>query len=53
MKMTAKTKTLEKNNSLIRAVQSSVWSKAFTSNSEWPDKVQFIIFKIKVTKSIF
>lgn len=34
--MSTKTKTIEKNSTKI---STSAWSRAFTSNSEWPDKV--------------
>lgn len=36
--MSTRTRTIEKNST--KSV-SSAWSKAFTSNSEWPDKVNF------------
>lgn len=37
--MSTKTKIVEKNNSVKLSSQCSAWSKAFTANSEWPDKV--------------
>jgi len=38
--MTSKSKNFEKNGSTVKAqALDSVWSRAFTSNSEWPDKV--------------
>lgn len=36
--MSTKTKTLEKNTSKP-SENVCLWSKAFTKNSEWPDKV--------------
>lgn len=37
--MSTKTKTLEKNG-ITKLSQISVWKRAFTSNSEWPNKVR-------------
>lgn len=37
--MSTKTKTVEKTT---KPNEVSVWSKAFTSNSEWPDKEEFL-----------
>ncbi|XP_019870284.1 respirasome Complex Assembly Factor 1 [Aethina tumida] len=39
--MSTKTKTLEKNG-VSKTSTASVWSRAFTSNSEWPDKEEFL-----------
>ncbi|KAG5893779.1 hypothetical protein JTB14_005445 [Gonioctena quinquepunctata] len=38
--MSTKTKVVEKNNSTKPLP--SVWSRALTSNSEWPDKEEFL-----------
>lgn len=37
--MSTKTKTIEKT---AKPNELSLWSKAFTSNSEWPDKEEFL-----------
>lgn len=37
--MSTKTKTVEKNGSSKITYSKSVWSRALTANSEWPDKV--------------
>lgn len=37
--MTTKTKVIEKNGS-SKSTLPSAWVRAFTSNSEWPDKVR-------------
>lgn len=41
--MTTKTKlkTVEKNGSVKVPKVESIWHKCITSNSEWPDKVNF------------
>lgn len=39
--MSTKTKIIEKNGTL-KSNLPSVWSRAFTSNSEWPDKEEFL-----------
>ncbi|KAJ8977181.1 hypothetical protein NQ317_018062 [Molorchus minor] len=39
--MTTKTKTLEKNG-FSKSILPSVWTRAFTSKSEWPDKEEFL-----------
>ncbi|KAF5294467.1 hypothetical protein FQR65_LT01593 [Abscondita terminalis] len=40
--MTTKTKTLEKNGTSKTVSNISVWQKAFTANSDWPDKDEFL-----------
>lgn len=38
--MTSKSKSFEKNGSTVKPhAVDSVWNRAFTCNSEWPDKV--------------
>ncbi|XP_060521034.1 GEL complex subunit OPTI [Cylas formicarius] len=39
--MNTKSKTAERNGT-IKHQTSSVWSRALTSNSEWPDKEEFL-----------
>lgn len=39
--MNTKTKTIEKNGS-AKSIELSVWKRAFTRNSEWPDKEEFL-----------
>ncbi|KAJ8919963.1 hypothetical protein NQ315_006492 [Exocentrus adspersus] len=39
--MTTRTKVLEKNGA-AKSSLASVWTRAFTSNSEWPDKEEFL-----------
>ncbi|XP_030746973.1 uncharacterized protein RAB5IF homolog [Sitophilus oryzae] len=39
--MSTKTKSGERNGS-VKTVELSVWSRAFTANSEWPDKEEFL-----------
>lgn len=41
--MSTKTRTVEKNGNSKITCTKSVWSRAFTANSEWPDKVSFKI----------
>ncbi|XP_069691859.1 GEL complex subunit OPTI [Periplaneta americana] len=42
--MTSKSKNSEKNGPVIVKPHAldSIWSRAFTSNSEWPDKEEFL-----------
>lgn len=40
--MSTKTKTLEKNNTSKESKICSVWNRAITANSSWPDKVSTI-----------
>lgn len=42
--MSAKTKTVEKNGNSKITCTKSVLSRAFTANSEWPDKVNYVTF---------
>lgn len=44
--MSTKTKTLEKNG-VSKTSTASVWSRAFTSNSEWPDKVNNRLYEFE------
>lgn len=38
--MTSKSKSFEKNGSMVKQhTVDSVWNRAFTYNSDWPDKV--------------
>lgn len=37
--MTSKTKTIERNGATKTVSIKSVWNRAFTADSEWPDKV--------------
>lgn len=37
--MSTRTKTVERNGSSKAVCSKSVWSRALTANSEWPDKV--------------
>ncbi|KAJ8936125.1 hypothetical protein NQ318_022207 [Aromia moschata] len=39
--MSTKTKILEKNG-ISKSPQASVWIRAFTSTSDWPDKEEFL-----------
>ena len=48
--MTSKIKGFEKNGSTVKShALDSILTRAFTSNSEWPDKV-FIETYIKLTR---
>ncbi|XP_022912554.1 GEL complex subunit OPTI [Onthophagus taurus] len=38
--MSSKTKTIEKNG--VSTSNKTLWTRAFTSNSEWPDKEEFL-----------
>lgn len=38
--MSTKTKVVEKNGNANITSSKSVWARAFTANSEWPDKVK-------------
>ncbi|KAK9696541.1 EMC6 [Popillia japonica] len=40
--MSTKTKTVERNGTSKSSEDTSLWSKAFTSNSDWPDKEEFL-----------
>ncbi|KDR15294.1 uncharacterized protein C20orf24 homolog [Zootermopsis nevadensis] len=41
--MTSKSKSFEKNGSTVKPhAVDSVWNRAFTCNSEWPDKEEFL-----------
>jgi hypothetical protein len=41
--MTTKVKSFEKNGSTVKShALDSIWTRAFTSNSEWPDKEEFL-----------
>jgi len=40
--MTTKTRTVERNGSHKSLDTCSVWSRAFTTNSDWPDKEEFL-----------
>ncbi|KAF2883985.1 hypothetical protein ILUMI_22183 [Ignelater luminosus] len=40
--MSTKTKTVERNGTSKTSGSISVWHKAFTTNSEWPDKDEFL-----------
>lgn len=52
-KMASKLKSLEKNGSTIKShALDSVWARAFTSNSEWPDKVFVETYMNTVTGTI-
>ena len=53
--MSTKTKTVERNGSAKSAPGKSVWLKAFTSNSEWPDKDEFldVIYWLRQALGIF
>ncbi|KAJ8965506.1 hypothetical protein NQ314_004095 [Rhamnusium bicolor] len=39
--MSTKTKTIERNG-VSKSSQASLWIRALTSNSEWPDKEEFL-----------
>ncbi|XP_023024096.1 GEL complex subunit OPTI [Leptinotarsa decemlineata] len=39
--MSTKTKLIEKNGT-VKSSLPSIWSRAFSSNSEWPDKEEFL-----------
>jgi len=48
--MTTRVKAFEKNGSTAKShALDSIWTRAFTSNSEWPDKV-FIATYMKLTR---
>ncbi|GLH15721.1 26S proteasome regulatory subunit 8 [Gryllus bimaculatus] len=40
--MSSRTKVTEKSVGAVSKAVGSVWSRAFTSNSEWPDKEEFL-----------
>ncbi|KAI4471150.1 protein c20orf24 rab5-interacting protein [Holotrichia oblita] len=40
--MSTKTKTVERNGTSKSLEDTSLWSRAFTSNSDWPDKEEFL-----------
>lgn len=42
--MSTKTKIVERNGTSKLHESASLWSKAFTANSDWPDKVRFAQF---------
>lgn len=52
--MSTKTKTLERNGTVKSLKSEWVWSRAFTANSEWPDKVglqlKFSYYLLKLTE---
>lgn len=52
--MSTKTKTLERNGTAKASQNMSVWSRAFTANSEWPDKaglkLKFLGYLLKLTE---
>lgn len=51
--MTSKLKNSEKNGATIKSqALDSVWTRAFTSNSEWPDKVFVETYMNTVTGNI-
>lgn len=41
--MSSKTKTIERNGGSKNVSIKSVWTRAFTADSEWPDKVSLLI----------
>lgn len=40
--MSTKTKTVERNGSAKISSECSIWTRAITANSEWPDKVRTV-----------
>lgn len=51
-KMASKLKSPEKNGSTKSHALDSVWARAFTCNSEWPDKVFVETYMSTVTGTI-
>lgn len=43
--MSSKTKTIERNGGNKSDSTKSVWTRAFSSTSEWPDKVGYVVYQ--------
>lgn len=51
--MSTKTKTVERNGTSKSSKSTCVWNRAFTANSEWPDKVRFSLNYLLIYLNVY